>query len=102
MYAVIETKGRQYRVAEGDTIQVDRFDAEIGSTVELDRVLLLGGTETRIGTPVVDGAKVVAEVLSHELGEKREIFQFRTRKRYRRNRGYRPSYTTLKIQSISA
>lgn len=102
MFAVIETKGRQYRVAEGDTIQVDRFDAEVGSTVELDRVLLVGGESTVIGSPVVAGAKVVAEIVSHELGEKREVFKYRTRKRYRRNRGFRPSYTTLKIQSISA
>lgn len=102
MYAVIETKGRQYQVAEGDTIQVDRFDAEVGSTVELDRVLLLGGDDTRIGTPVVEGAKIIAEVLSHDKGDKREIFKYRRRKRYRVNRGFRPQYTTLKIQTISA
>ena len=102
MYAVVQTKGRQYRVVEGDSIQVDRFDAEVGSTVELDRVLMIGGETTRIGTPVVEGARIVAEVVSHELGEKREIFQYRNRKRYRRYRGFRPSYTTLRIQTISA
>ncbi len=102
MYAVIETKGRQFRVAEGDSIQVDRYDAEVGSTVELERVLLIGGDDPKVGAPLVDGAKVVAEVVSHELGDKREVFKYKRRKRYRRNRGFRPSYTTLRIQTISA
>ncbi|RME24638.1 MAG: 50S ribosomal protein L21 [Deltaproteobacteria bacterium] len=102
MYAVIETKGRQYRVAEGDSIQVDHVDAEVGSTIELDRVLMVGGDDPKVGAPVVEGATVTAEVVSHELGDKREVFKYKRRKRYRRNRGFRPSYTTLRIQTISA
>lgn len=102
MYAVVATSGKQYRVSEGDTIQIDRLDAEAGSTVELDQVLLIGGDEVKVGSPTVAGAKVVAQVVSHELGEKREIFKYKRRQRYRRNRGFRPSLTTLEIKSISA
>jgi len=102
MYAVVVSGGRQYRVSEGDTIIVDRLQAEVGSNIEIDQVLLVGGEQTQVGAPVVAGAKVVAEVVDHKLGEKREIFQYRNRKRYRRNRGFRPSLTTLRIQSISA
>lgn len=102
MYAVVVTGGKQYRVSEGDTITVDRLSADVGSTVEIDDVLLVGGDELKVGTPTVAGAKVVAEIVEHKLGDKREIFKFKRRKRYRRNRGFRPSLTTLSIQSISA
>ena len=102
MYAVVVSGGRQYRVSEGDTITVDRLQAEVGSTVQITDVLLVGGDEVRIGAPHVEGASVVAEVVEHKLGEKREIFKYKRRKRYRRNRGFRPSLTTLSIQSISA
>ena len=102
MYAVVVTGGKQYRVSEGDTITVDRLSADVGSTVEIADVLLVGGDELKVGTPTVDGAKVVAEVVEHKLGDKREVFKYKSRKRYRRNRGFRPSLTTLSIQSISA
>lgn len=102
MYAVVATGGKQYRVSEGDIITVDRLHADVGSTVEITDVLLVAGDDLKVGTPTVDGAKVTAEVVEHKLGEKREIFKFKRRKRYRRNRGFRPSLTTLSIQSISA
>ncbi len=102
MYAIVVSGGKQYRVAEGDTLTVDRLDAEVGSTVQLGPVLLVGGDATRVGTPAVEGASVTAQVLAHELGEKREIFQYRRTRRYRRNRGFRPSLTTLSIQTITA
>ncbi|NOY25516.1 MAG: 50S ribosomal protein L21 [Oligoflexia bacterium] len=102
MYAVVATGGKQYRVSEGDTITVDRLQADVGSTIEITNVLLVAGDDLKVGTPTVDGAKVTAEVVEHKLGEKREIFKFKRRKRYRRNRGFRPSLTTLSIQSISA
>lgn len=102
MYAIVVSGGKQYRVAEGDTLTVDRLDAEVGSTVQLGPVLLVGGDEPRVGAPAVEGASVTAQVLAHELGEKREIFQYRRTRRYRRNRGFRPSLTTLSIQTITA
>lgn len=102
MYAVIATGGKQYRVSEGDTITVDRLQADVGSTLEISDVLLIGGDELKVGAPTVAGAKVVAQVVAHELGEKREIFKYRRTRRYRRFRGFRPSLTTLSIQSISA
>ncbi|MCK6502989.1 50S ribosomal protein L21 [Myxococcota bacterium] len=102
MYAVVVTGGKQYRVSQGDTITVDRLQADVGSTIELGDVLLIGGDELKVGAPTVAGAKVVAQVVGHELGEKREIFKYRRTRRYRRFRGFRPSLTTLSIQSISA
>jgi len=104
MYAVIASGGKQYRVSQGDRILVDRLDAEVGSTVEIDQVLLVGeeGGEPRIGTPTVEGATVKAEVVAHELGEKREAFKYNRRKRTRVRRGSRPRLTALSITEISA
>lgn len=105
MYAVVVTGGKQYRVTPGETVVVDRLEAEVGSTVELERVLLVGGEGsegTKVGTPVVEGAKVTAEVVSHDLGEKRETFKYRRTRRSRVRSGSRPHQTTLTIQDISA
>lgn len=101
MYAIIETSGKQYRVEQGDTLVVDRMDAEPGSTIALDRVLLVGGpNDVKIGTPCVDGAKVNARVLEHPKGKKIISTKYRPRKRYRRRIGYRHSHTTLEILGI--
>ncbi|MEL6346450.1 MAG: 50S ribosomal protein L21 [Myxococcota bacterium] len=100
MYAVVQTSGRQYRVSEGDEIVVDRIDAEVGSTVDLEQVLLIGGDEASIGAPFVDGARVVAEVTAHQRGPKIDIYKFKRRKRYRKTMGFRASQTTLRIQTI--
>lgn len=102
MYAVLVTGGKQYRVSEGDTLLVDRLHAEVGSNIDLDNVLMVGGDQLKIGSPTVPGAKVTAEVVSHDLGEKRMTFKFRRTRRYRRLVGFRPSLTTLRITSISA
>lgn len=103
MYAVILSGGQQHKVSEGDTLTVKRLDAEVGSTIELDRVLLVGGGDApKIGAPYVDGAKVTATVVSHDLGEKRDVFKYKRRQRYRRGVGFRPSETTLAITGISA
>ncbi len=101
MYAVIQSGGKQYRVAEGDTLQVDQLKAEVGSSVELP-VLLLGGDSPKVGAPTVDGAAVKATVVSHELGDKVTALKYRPRKRYRRRFGFRASLTTLKIDKIEA
>ena len=103
MVAVFSNGGHQYRVSSGDTVVVDRMQADIGSTVELSEVLLItSDDDTQVGTPTVEGAKVVATVVSHDLGKKRDIYKYRRARRHRHQRGFRPQLTTLKIESISA
>ena len=102
MYAIIAHSGQQFTVSEGDVINVDRILAEIGSTQELSDVLLIGGDKVKVGTPHVKGAKVTVEVMAHELGDKRNSFKYRRRHRSRVGRGFRPSTTRLKVQSIKA
>ncbi|MCO5175673.1 MAG: 50S ribosomal protein L21 [Thermomicrobiales bacterium] len=101
MYAVIETGGKQYRVAAGDTITVERLSADAGSQVELDRVLMVSGDAgVTIGAPVVDGAAVVATVSEHFRGPKIRVFKFKPKKRYRRTQGHRQELTRLQINEI--
>ena len=100
MYAVVETSGKQYKVQEGDELLVDLMDATEGSTVELDRVLLLSDKDVKVGTPTVAGAKVTAEVIAHSQGEKRVTYRYNRRHRTRRLKGFRPDHTTLLIKSI--
>lgn len=101
MYAVIETGGKQYRVAAGDTIEVERLRVEKGDKVEIDRVLMVAGdTGISIGAPVVDGAKVVATVAEHLRGPKIVVFKMKAKKRYRRKTGHRQELTRLKIDAI--
>ena len=104
MYAVVETGSKQYRVTPGMTIDVELLPAEAGSDVELERVLMIGGegAEVRIGTPVVEGARVVATVAEHHRGEKVIVFKMRAKKRYRRKRGHRQELTRLTIKEIIA
>ncbi len=101
MYAVIKTGGKQYRVAAGDVIKVEKLDGEVGSNVDFDQVLMVGnGEDAKIGTPVVDGAKVSAEVLEQGKGDKVLIFKKKRRKNYRRTRGHRQHQTVLRIGDI--
>lgn len=103
MFAIVETSGKQYRVAAGDTITVDLVQADVGSTITLDRVLLVGGDgDTRVGAPTVDGATVTARVVEHPKGDKVITFKYKARKRRRRRVGFRHSHTTLEIVSIDA
>ncbi len=103
MYAVVKTGGKQYRVAEGDKLRVESLDAEEGGSVELDSVLLIGeGEDVKIGTPVVENAKVTAKVIAHGRGDKIEIIKFRRRKHHRKQMGHRQNYTLLEITGISA
>ena len=102
MYAIIAHSGKQYRVSEGDELELDRISDEVGSNVEVAEVLLIGGDETKVGTPHVDGAKVTLEVLDHGLGDKRETFKYTARQRTRVGRGFRASTTKVRVQSISA
>jgi len=102
MYAIVETGGKQYRVQLGDTVAVERLSGEPGETLDLQRVLLVGGTgeSPRVGSPGVDGAVVRAEVLEHFRGAKIVVFRYKSKVRYRRKTGHRQSLTRLRIQDI--
>lgn len=102
MYAVIQTGGKQYRVHPGDKIAVERLPGQAGEPVEFHEVLLVADEETvAVGRPLISGAKVTAEIVEQSLGEKLIVFKFRRRKNYRRKRGHRQEYTTIKINSVT-
>jgi len=102
MYAVIETSGHQYKVAEGDTITVDSLPQEVGAKIALDRVLMTHGDKCRFGNPYIDGASVDVEVTGHSRGPKLIIFKMRRRHKSRSKRGFRSALTTLRIAKINA
>ena len=102
MYAVIETGGKQYRVAEGQSIKVEKLAADEGSSIALDKVLLVAnGDDIKVGAPYVEGGKVTATVKSHGRGAKIRIIKFRRRKHYQKEQGHRQHYTELEITGIS-
>ncbi len=102
MYAVIETGGKQYRVAPGDVIEIEKLEVDEGDEVALDRVLMVAdGEQVRIGTPMLSGAKVTATVKTHGRADKIRIFKLRRRKNYRRTQGHRQHYTQIEITAIS-
>lgn len=102
MYAVIKTGGKQVRVTVGQEIYVEKLDVEVGQNVEFTEVLALGGEQTVIGTPTVEGATVVAKVLKQGRGQKIIVFKYKVRKNYRRKQGHRQSYTKLVVEAINA
>ncbi len=103
MYAVIKTGGKQYRVEEGDTLRVEKIEAGTGESLEFDQVLLVAdGDNIRIGQPLVEGAKVRAEVVDQLRGDKVRIIKFRRRKNSRRQQGHRQWYTSVRITGIEA
>ena len=103
MYAVIEAGGKQHRVVEGETLKLEKIDAATGETIEFDKVLMAGaGEDVKIGKPVVDGAKVTAEVVAHGRHKKVKIVKFNRRKHYRKETGHRQWFTEVKITGISA
>jgi large subunit ribosomal protein L21 len=102
MYAVIEAGGKQHRVVEGEFIKVEKIEAETGSTIDFDRVLMIGeGESVKVGTPVVDGAKVSAEVIQHGRGDKVIIVKFKRRKHHMKRQGHRQWFTEIKITAIN-
>lgn len=101
IYAVIETGGKQYRVTPGQTVDVERLDVAQGSTIELDRVLLVAqGNRVMVGNPTVSGAKVVATSQGEGKGKKVIVFKYKPKVRYRRKIGHRQLYTRLMIDKI--
>ncbi|EED30823.1 ribosomal protein L21 [gamma proteobacterium NOR5-3] len=102
MYAVIESGGKQHRVTEGESLKLEKIEAATGDTIEFDRVLMVGGESVKVGTPVIDGAKVTAEVINQGRHAKVKIVKFNRRKHYRRETGHRQWYTEVRITGISA
>jgi large subunit ribosomal protein L21 len=102
MYAVFKTGGKQYRVAAGDKVRVEKLPGNAGDTVTFDQVLLVGGDTLKLGQPLVGGATVEAKIVTQGLGKKLIVFKFRRRKNYRRKNGHRQPFTALEIVNIVA
>lgn len=101
MYAVIRTGGKQYRVAAEDVLDIEKIAGEAGDIIEFGDVLLIGGDgEPKLGAPLIDGAKVAAEVVEQHRGEKIIIFKKKRRKTYRRKNGHRQYLTTIRVTEI--
>ena len=102
MKAVIKTGGKQYKVTEGDVLRVEKLNAEVNATVELNEVLLVAGETVKVGSPLVEGAKVVVEVLSQGKGAKVINFKYKPKKASHRKKGHRQLFTEVKVVSINA
>jgi large subunit ribosomal protein L21 len=103
MYAVIESGGKQHRVIEGETLKLEKIEAATGDSIEFDKVLMIGGgDDVKIGTPILDGSKVTAEIVSHGRHKKVKIIKFNRRKNYRKETGHRQWFTEVKITGIKA
>ena len=102
MFAVIKTGGKQYRVASGDRLKVEKLAGDVGSEIVLDQVLAVGeGADIALGTPLVSGASVKATVVAHGRHDKVVIFKMRRRKHYKKSQGHRQSYTEIRIEAIT-
>ena len=100
MYALIEFKGKQYKAEKGALLEVDKIDAEPGSAVDIDSVLLVSGDTVTVGAPYVAGASVKALVEAHKKAKKIIVFKYKPKKDYRRKQGHRQEYSVIKIQDI--
>ena len=102
MYAIIKTGGKQYKVSEGDLVRVEKLAYEVGDTVDFDQVLLVSNDgELKVGSPLVEGAKVSATVEDQNKDKKIVVYKFKPKKQYRKKHGHRQPYTLVKINSIS-
>ncbi len=101
MYAIIATGGKQYRVSEGDTIQIEKLDVEVGSEVTFP-VLMLSGETIEVGSPILENAGVQGKVLAHGKGEKIVIYKYKSKKNYHRKAGHRQPYTKVLITGVTA
>ena len=102
MYALVEFKGKQYKAEKGALLKVDLIDAEPGTAINIDTVLLVSGDAVKVGSPYVEGAKVSATVESHGKDGKIIVFKYKPKKDYRRKQGHRQQYSIIKIGEISA
>ena len=103
MYAVVRTGGKQYRLGVGDSVKVEKLPEEVGNIVELSQILMVsGGGEVKVGTPLVAGASVKAEIVGHGRNKKIRVFKMKRRKQYRRTQGHRQAFTQLKVTEINA
>ena len=103
MHAIIVTGGKQYKVAEGDTLYIEKLNAEAGDTITFDQVLaVLNGETATFGAPVVEGASVTAHVVKNGKGKKVLVFKYKPKKNYRRRQGHRQPYTKVEITKINA
>jgi len=102
MYAIIETGGKQVKVEEGQEITVELLRGKEGEEVTFDKVLFVGGEDSKIGTPYVEGATVTGKIVEHGRGKKIIIFKYKAKKNYRRKQGHRQPYTKVKIEKINA
>ena len=103
MYAVIKTGGKQYKVAAGETLKVERLSGDVGADVTLDQVLAMGsGADLVTGAPLVTGASVLASIVSHGRHEKVRIFKMKKRKHYQKRLGHRQSFTEIRFSAINA
>ena len=103
MYAIIEACGRQYKVAEGDTVFFEKLDAEEGKNVSFDKVIMISNDgKVQVGSPYVAGAKVDGKVVSHGRGKKVLVYKYKAKKNERKTRGHRQDYTKVEITSIKA
>ena len=100
MYAIIATGGKQYRVSEGDKIYIEKIDAEVGSTVSFDVLLVENEGDVKVGTPVLEGVKAEGKVVAQGRGEKIIVFKYKAKKNYRRKQGHRQPYTKGEITKI--
>ena len=104
MYAIVRAGGKQYRVEQGDVVQLERVEAKVGTSLTLDDVLLVsaGEGDVRVGTPRVEGAAVTGTVVEQGRSAKLRVFKYKKRKHYRRTRGHRQSVTAVRIDAVRA
>ncbi len=105
MFAVIKTGGKQYKVSEGEKLLIEKLDQPIGAEFDFEEILLVGNGEAegaKIGTPLVEGAKVRARVLEHAKGDKKIVFKYTRKTRYKKKKGHRQPYTKVEILKITA
>ena len=103
MYAVVRTGGKQYRLGIGDSVKVEKLPNEVGNIVELSQILMVSKDgEVKVGTPLVTGASVKAEIIGHGRNKKIRVFKMKRRKKYRRTQGHRQAFTQLKVTEINA
>ena len=102
MYAIIATGGKQYKVAEGDIINVEKLGVEAGESVTFDQVLVVSGDEVKVGNPTVEGASVAATVVGNVKGKKVIVYKYKRKTGYHKKNGHRQAYTKVKIEKINA